>query len=297
MTDQAQKLRELVREREQASPRDRRDGGETFRRANVITVTSGKGGVGKSNIAVNLGIDLASQGYRVAVVDMDLGLANVNVITDASPRWNLLDVFEGRREMPEVLEEGPGGIQIIAGASGEEQLANQRPEDCRRVLGKLSQLDELVDYLMVDTSAGLSDQVLQFITAADQTLLVTTPEPTAITDAYAIIKSGLRREPRPQFRLIINRAGTIMEAKKVGEKMKRVGEEFLNAPLEILGYVIEDDTVPRAVRRRRPFVLEFPDGDASHCVKHLTNRITGDGTLPEPGGARKFFSRLMGWLS
>lgn len=296
MNDQAKKLREMV-EKNQETVVKRPSGDPGLDRARVITITSGKGGVGKSNLAVNLGISLASRGHRVTVVDMDLGLANVNVITDSAPQFTLLDVFEGRRGMEEVMEEGPGGIQIIAGASGEEQLANLSRNDCRDILQKLGQLDEWMDFLVVDTSAGLSERVLQFVCAADDTLLVTTPEPTAITDAYAIMKAGIRRQPPPNFHLIINRASTIIEAKRVGEKMTQVGQEYLNVPLDILGFMVEDQTVARAVRKRRPFLLEYPNAKVSRCVEHLSERLIRDDCQLEPRGIQQFFSRVMGWFS
>lgn len=292
MSDQAQKLRSLMDEdtepkNEPASPPS------PTSRAEVIAVTSGKGGVGKSNLAVNLGITLSRKGYEVAVADMDLGLANVNVITGQSPDYTLLDVLKGRRSVNDILEEAPGEIYILAGASGEEELANLSEDDCRRFIQKLSRLDRMVDVLIVDTSAGLSSKVMQFVCAADRTILVTTPEPTAITDAYAVIKSGISYENHPDFNLVINRADSIMEGKKVAEKMKRVGEDFLNTPLRILGYMTEDESVIRAVRQRRPFVLEYPESRASQCISHIESRLMEDAPLQRNEGVEGFFSRIV----
>lgn len=298
MSDQAQKLRNMMSERSEVrNARNSNGAGEnSSSRAEVLTVTSGKGGVGKSNLAVNLGIALSESGYEVAVADMDLGLANVNVITNSTPDYNLLDVLKGRREISDVLQEAPGGISILSGASGEEELANLSGDQCRNFVDQLQELDRLVDILIVDTSAGLSERVMQFVNAADRTLLVTTPEPTAVTDAYAIIKSALRDPPRPSMNLVINRADSIMEGKNVAEKMKRVGEEFLDVPIRVLGYMTEDDAVTRAVRQRRPFYLEYPESRVAQCLNHIQSRLMEGTDLQEPGGVGNFFSKVTDWF-
>ncbi len=265
--------------------------------AEVIAVTSGKGGVGKSNVSVNLGIALAEEGKKVAVVDMDLGLANVNVITDVTPPHNLLHVFEGKKEISDIIVDGPGGIQVIAGASGEEDLANLSRHECNLFLEKLEQLDKLVDVIIVDTAAGISEIVMQFVCASDQNLLVTTPEPTAITDAYAVVKAALRREYKPGFNLVVNRAHSIKEGREVGEKMKRVSGDFLNFPLEVLGYVLEDRAVSNAVCSRAPFYLEYPDSRATGCINHIAGRLLGSKQRQQPRGIKGFFSRILNFTS
>jgi len=299
MSDQAQNLREMMSEDPRVAEKDNQGitvSSQAPSRAEVLTVTSGKGGVGKSTLAVNLGIALSQSGYDVAVADMDLGLANINVITDANPQYTLLDVFEGRRTVTEIMAEAPGGITILSGSSGERELANMTGEECQEFLDQLKALDRHVDILIVDTSAGLSERVMKFVNAADRTLLVTTPEPTAITDAYAIIKSTLQDPPQPSINLVVNRADSIMEGKKVAEKMKRVGEEFLNVPIKILGYMTEDDAVTRAVRQRSPFYLEFPESRVSQCISHIQNRLVDGGELQEPSGIKNFFSEISGWF-
>lgn len=297
MNDQAQKLRNMMSD--EINPKNT-NGDRTSQaerdHAEVITITSGKGGVGKSNLAVNLGIALADSGYDVAVADMDLGLANINVITGSSPSYTLFDVLKGRRRIRDILEDAPGGISILSGSSGEEELANLQGDQCKNFVEQLSELDNLVDVLLVDTSAGLSQRVMQFVKASDRTLLVTTPEPTAITDAYAIIKSALRKPPQPCMNLVINRADSIMEGKNVAEKMKRVGEDFLDLPIRILGYMTEDDAVTRAVRQRSPFYLEFPESRVSQCVSHIESRLMDGAELQQPGGVSNFFSKVTGWL-
>ncbi|MFB6345700.1 MAG: MinD/ParA family protein [bacterium] len=295
MSDQAQKLRSMMGSAVEAND-ERQSPPTPSSRAEVIAVTSGKGGVGKSNLAVNLGITLSQKGYEVAVADMDLGLANVNVITDKSPEYTLHDVLRGRRSVNDILEKGPGDISILAGASGEEDLANLSERECQEFIKTLSELDRMVDVLIVDTAAGMSSRVMQFVCAADRTILVTTPEPTAITDAYAVIKSGISYDNSPDFNLVINRAESIMEGKKVAEKMKRVGEDFLDAPLRILGYMTEDESVMRAVRKRRPFVLEYPQSRVTQCVDHIESRLMEDAELQDSHGVEGFFSRIVNWL-
>ncbi len=260
--------------------------------AEVIAVTSGKGGVGKSNVAVNLGMALAGNDQEVAVVDMDLGLANVNVITDVTPPYNLLHVFEGEKEITDIVEPAPGDIKVIAGASGEEDLANLSRGECNLFLKKLERLDELADVVIVDTAAGISKIVLQFVCAADKTLLVTTPEPTAITDAYAVVKAALQRNDNPEMNLVVNRAQSLVEARKIGDKMKRVSNDFLNFPLDVLGYVLEDNAVQRAVRSRSPFYLKYPNCKASGCVKQIARGLEGKQVEQKTRGIKGFFARL-----
>jgi flagellar biosynthesis protein FlhG len=305
MADQAQRLREIV-------AGSKSGGGEndldlSARRghedvlsspsARVLTVTSGKGGVGKSNVAVNLGISLAKQGQRVAVIDMDLGTANVNVITDVSPTHNLFDVFKKRKDLSEIVERGPEGVLIVAGASGKDELANLGEAECQRFLSQLSQLDEAVDVIIMDTAAGISRSVMHFVRGADQTLLVTTPEPTAITDAYALVKASVRRDPKPRFKLVVNRADSIMEARKVADKVERVGREFLDVSLDVLGYMVEDNAVRKAVRRRRPFLLDAPEARASQCVDHLSKRLMNPEEDLEPKGVKNLFQTMMDWVN
>jgi len=304
MPDQAQKLREMVTQQDTVdgsgsvdlSARRERKEWVDAPRAEVYTVTSGKGGVGKSNVAVNLGIALAQKGRKVAVVDMDLGLANVNVITGASPSYNLFDVFKGRKQLSEIVEKGPGGLLVVAGASGKNELANLDPSECEQFLNQLSQLDRAVDMIILDTAAGLSRSVLQFVRGADQTILVTTPEPTAITDAYALIKSAVNKQPKPRFQLVVNRANSIMEASKVSNKMSRVANEFLSVSIGVLGYMVEDEAVPRSVRKRRPFILDSPESTVSQCVSHLSERLLNPHTEVKPTGIQNFFQTVMGWM-
>lgn len=304
MPDQAQRLREIVtgskrktgRADVDLTARRRKKKTRSADHARVITVTSGKGGVGKSNVAVNLGIALAREDQRVAVVDMDLGLANVNVIANVDPSDNLFDVFQGRRDLADIVEVGPEGLLVVAGATGKDELANLDGEDCRQFLNQLSQLDQLVDIIIMDTAAGISRSVLKFVRSADETLLVTTPEPTAITDAYGLMKASIRRDPKPYLKLIVNRASSLMEAQKVGQKIQRVGREFLNARLDLLGYILEDSAVPRAVRRRRPFLIDAPDAKVSQCMKHLGKRLLDPERAAEPRGVRNFFESIMDWI-
>lgn len=305
MRDQAKRLREIVSGTggsEADNPVDlsaRRQNDDVLPspRARVLTVTSGKGGVGKSNVAVNLGISLAKQGKNVAVIDMDLGLANVNVITGVNPSHNLFDVFKDRQDLVDIVERGPEGVLIVAGASGKDELANLRGNECKQFLDQLAQLDDAVDIIIMDTAAGLSRSVMQFVRGADQTLLVTTPEPTAITDAYALVKASVRKDPKPRFKLVVNRASSIMEASKVADKMKRVGNEFLNVPLDVLGYMVEDPAVQKAVRRRRPFVLDAPDARATQCVTHLSKRLMDPDEDLQPRGVKNLFERMMVWMN
>ncbi len=265
------------------------------RRASVIAVTSGKGGVGKSNIAVNLAIQLASAQKKVVLLDADLGLANADVLCNVELKSNLAHVITRKKELHEVLVPAPGGFSLIGGASGLARMADLSDDDRQRLVDALGDLEHLADVILIDTGAGISPNVLSFTRAADHVLIVTTPEPTAITDAYAVVKVLSRDGGERRVSLLVNQVRSASEAKVVHGRIAQVAKQFLGVSVLDGGYVLADEVVPQAVRRRTPFVLGSPSSSASKCVAQLAMRLEQGvgGASAESAG---FFSRMGRWF-
>jgi flagellar biosynthesis protein FlhG len=290
--DQAAALRDLMR----PTPR------QPLRRTRVIAVASGKGGVGKTNLTVNLAIALARAGKRAVVLDGDLGLANVDVLLGIRPRYTLQHVVAGQRSLGEVLMPAPGGIWVVPGASGLEELADMSEEQRQCLISALAELDGRADVLLIDTAAGVSREVSAFLEAAPEVIVVTTPEPTAITDAYALIKvaSSARRDAapagRPTFRLVVNQANDVGEAVGVARKVQTVARQFLNVEVESLGYIPSDRSVPRSTRGQVPLLVAYPSSPAALRVVDLARRLTAAAGEPAAGdaGVAGFLRRMAG---
>ncbi len=289
MSDQAEKLRELVRRETKAptlpTPREGSGGGG----ARVIAVTSGKGGVGKTSLAVNLAISMVHGGQKVILIDTDLGLANVDVMMGIAPRYNLADVVAGRRGIAEVLTPGPGGLEVVPGASGMAELANLSEEKRGVLLGHLRELEDRADAIVIDTAAGVSENVVAFAAAADNVLVLATPEPTSVTDAYATIKLISRHNGHGTLGLVGNMVADRAEAVKIVQRIGSVASHFLKLQVDSVGYILADPSVPAAVRLRKPFVLQFPNSRASECVKTISRKMLEAEHVSRPLG---FFRRL-----
>ena len=284
------------------------------RRASVIAITSGKGGVGKSNVAVNLAITLSAAGKTVVLLDADLGLANADVLCNIDLPHNLSAVIARKKQMHEVMVKGPGGFSLVGGASGLARMADLTDADRQRIVRALAELESRADIILIDTGAGISPNVLSFTRAADHVLVVTTPEPTAITDAYAVIKV-LHKDatgPNPleavggpgnaagerRISLFVNQVRAPGEGRVVYDRIAKVARQFLNVSLYDAGHLVADDCVPAAVRSRTPFVLASPSSRASHCITQLAMRLeqgigVGNGA---PSGGEGFFNRMSRWF-
>jgi flagellar biosynthesis protein FlhG len=293
MEDQAEKLREMMRKKnasdQAAKPRD-------AKKARIITITSGKGGVGKTNVSVNMALAYARLGKKVVVMDADLGLANVNVMLGMIPKFNLYHVIRKQKTMREIMVDTEYGISIVAGASGFSKIANLNEEERQNFINELETLSN-ADIIIIDTSAGVSSNVLDFIAAADDAVIITTPEPTAITDAYGIIKIIATELDNLNMglKLVVNRAKSVADAKKVADRMTSIAGQFLNLKVEYLGFIYDDAMVSQAVLRQRPFMVLDPKCKASVCIQHIVGRM--EKTEPgEAGGGfgtmmRRFFNR------
>jgi flagellar biosynthesis protein FlhG len=276
--DQATRLRELVRRR----------------RRSVLTlaVTSGKGGVGKSNIAVNLSICLAAHGIRVTLIDVDMGLANADLLMSIQPRYTLSHVLAGVRSIDEVSMPGPGGIRFVPGASGMGEIADMTEFERQNLIAQFSKLETNTDIVLLDCGAGISRNVISFAMAADRVLVVTTPQPTAMTDAYAMIKSLHRERCRGQLCLLVNMAESRVDATATFDRIAGVAEKFLKYPIADHGYVLHDIAVEQAVRERCPFVVKYPGSNAGACVAAMANDLARSFVIPKRRG--NLFSRVAG---
>jgi flagellar biosynthesis protein FlhG len=252
VVDQAEALRGLAR---------------AERRATTIAITSGKGGVGKTNLAVNLGLALADRGLSVTLLDLDLGLANADLLLNLRTRRHLGHVVSGSARLEDIVQDGPAGLRLVPGASGLERLADLSEFERHKLLHDLQSLENDCDVMLMDLGAGVSRNVLAFASAADTTLVVATPEPTAIADAYATIKLLSRKHPVTDIELIVNQVNSRKEARATYERLAGVASKFLSLPVTYAGYVLCDDIVPEAVRLKRPFLLHSPRSNASACIR------------------------------
>jgi flagellar biosynthesis protein FlhG len=296
MEDQAEKLREIMRSRQKSDILDfpEPQAAPGSKKTRVICVASGKGGVGKTNMSINLAIAFAQAGRKVIVLDADLGLANVNVVLGVIPKYNLYHVIKKQKTMKEVIMDTNYGIQIVAGASGFSKIANLSEAERKNFIDELTELS-MADVIIIDASAGVGQNVLTFIEAADEAIIVTTPEPTAITDAYGIIKiiSTEIEDLDLGLKLIVNRARSVTEAKKVADRVINITSQFLNIKIDYLGFVYEDPIVPNAVRKQQPFLIMDPKNRASACITHLLGRLEKV-HYREGRGFGRFIKRLMG---
>jgi len=302
MMDQAERLRQIIDnlKQRQILGSEKAASNVAKKTAKVITVTSGKGGVGKTNVTVNLAIALSDMGNRVTILDADFGLANIDVLLGIIPKYTLLNVLHDDKNIFEVLSEGPRNIKFLSGGSGMEELVKLDSEQIEKFLSKISLLDRLSDVILIDTGAGLSDSVMSFVMAADEVILVTTPEPTSITDAYALIKMVANRDKNKKIRVIVNRAENENEAQDILNKLSLVTSRFLELKLEPLGYINFDDTVIKVVKMQKPFALSFPKCQASKQIKEIGSKIMEVETekvIGENTGIKGFVNRLVNLLN
>ncbi|TMA80414.1 MAG: MinD/ParA family protein [Deltaproteobacteria bacterium] len=260
----------------------------------TIAVASGKGGVGKTNIVANLAIALRRRGQRVIVVDADLGLANLDTLLGVNPRATLRHVLHGECPLRDVLVEGPAGIQIVPAASGFEELTQLTNAQRLLLLEQVDSLDGAFDVLLLDTGAGISSNVLFFAAAAHETMVVVTPEPTALTDAYALVKVLSTRYAEQRFAVVVNMARGEFEARRTFTHLSRVAERFLHVSLRWAGWVPFDAEVPEAVRRQRAVVELAPHAPVSRAFERLAQCVVdGPESVPPKGGLQFFFRRLL----
>ncbi|GGC75282.1 MinD/ParA family protein [Marinobacter halophilus] len=255
----------------------------------VIAVTGGKGGVGKSNVSVNLGIALAQKGRRVVLLDADLGLANIDVLLGITANRNIHDVLNGDCDLKDVLVNGPGGIKIVPASSGTQRMTQLSSMEHAGLINAFSELGDQIDVLIVDTAAGISEGVVSFLRASQELLLVVCDEPTSITDAYALIKLMNRDYGTDRFRILANQVRNEQEGRHLYEKLTRVTERFLDVALQYVGIVPYDEAVKKAVQRQRAVLEAYPRAKASLAIRALADKVDSWPLPSSPRGHLEFF--------
>ncbi|MBE0447941.1 MAG: MinD/ParA family protein [Actinobacteria bacterium] len=262
----------------------------------IIAVSSGKGGVGKSNLVINLGIALAMRGKKVMVLDADLGLANIDVLLGINPKYTLQHLVDGGKTMQEILINGPHSLKIVPGGSGIPELANLSDDKRQKLIENFVELDSEADLALIDTGAGISKNVIAFIIAAREAIIITTPEPTAITDAYGLIKVITQRDIDVDIKIVINMVSSEKEGREIAGRIVMATKQFLNKQIEILGYVTSDPLVNASVRKQEPLILGYPGARASKCIRQIAVNLDkidkDDVRVVKRNGFRGFLSRL-----
>lgn len=286
--DQAEQLRIIKANQQQSRPL-----------ARVITVTSGKGGVGKSNTSINLAIQFRKLGKRVIILDADFGLANIEIMFGAVPKHNLCDLIYQRKSITEIITWGPMEVGFISGGSGIAGMSNLSRDYLSYIIQNLSQLDAIADIIIVDTGAGISDAVLEFLVASGEILLVTTPEPTSITDSYSLLKA-LYRHPRfdentTKVKMVANRVAKESEGEILFNKLNAVVARYLKIPMTYLGSVPEDVQLARAVMQQMPVSIQNPGAKSTAAYEKIVQKLMGkeeEERQPRRGMAA-FFSHIL----
>lgn len=265
--DQAQNLRNVIKAHNIKSVENTK----------VITITSGKGGVGKSNMAVNLAVQFTKMGKKVIILDADFGLANVEVMFGTLPNYNLSDVIFKGKSIRDIITEGPMGIGFISGGSGVVGLNNLKSEQITFLVHNLTLLNDLCDILIIDTGAGVSDQVMEFVLASPEVVLISTPEPSSLTDSYSLMKAMYKSdryiEGGTNVHLVANKVTSESEGKAVYSKMLSVVQKFLGGKLDYLGYVPYDNFLEKSVRNQKVVSIEYPQSKAAKSFENLAYRL------------------------
>lgn len=261
------------------------------RRSNtrVIAITSGKGGVGKTNIVGNLGFALSQSGKKVLVLDADLGLGNIDVLLGLAPKYNLSHVISGEKSISEIIIKGPGNMNILPASSGIQELTKLTKEQRIQILTELDLLIDQVDILLIDTAAGISSNVMYFNVSAQEIMVVVTPEPTSITDAYALMKVLSLKYSEKHFKLLVNLASSEQDAQEVFRQLNLVADRFLDISIEYGGCVLFDKNITKCIRRQKIVSELYPDTHASKCYASLAKKICKSQPRHLPKGDTNFF--------
>lgn len=260
----------------------------------TYAVTSGKGGVGKTNLSANIAMALAAKGQRVVVFDGDIGLANLDVILGCRAEFTLQHVLSGEKRLRDVVQQGPGGIRFIAGGSGIETLVNLNGPVGEAFLTELYELERTTDVLIFDTGAGIDENVMTFLSSADEVLLIATPDPASMTDGYATAKAILQRKPDTSVRVIMNMVEDESQGRTTFAKLTSISQQFLGISLKYAGSVRNDPRAVTLIRQRKPFFLTEPGLAASQDVAQIAKVLMGEPLQIRPTHQIKFADRLRG---
>jgi len=286
MMDQAEQLRKLVNKQKINKSVSR-----------VITVTSGKGGVGKSTLTVNLAIQMSRLGKRVIILDADFGLANIEVMLGIRPQYNLADLMFRGMDLKDIITPGPENIGFISGGSGIQELSRLTREQVVYLVQKLYELDEMADIILIDTGAGIADTVIEFVSASAEVLIVATPEPTSITDAYALLKTLNRKsdfaKDNTVIKMVANRISGSSEGESLFSKLRIVVEKFLNIDLKYLGGIPQDSNCSKAIMQQTPMLTAYPTSASSKAIMEITGNLLDMPTGEDNKGISQLFNRWM----
>jgi len=286
MLDQAEALRKLINNEEQENKKTS---------TKLITVTSGKGGVGKSNFVVNLAIVLQNKGKRVLIFDADLGMGNDDVLMGLYPKHNIFDIIFTDLEIKDIIIEGTNGVGLIPAGSALSKAQDLEENDKKIFLEKLDTLDEY-DYILIDTGAGVNKDVLSFIAASEELIVITTPEPTSLTDGYSLIKAIDHYKLKTNAKIIVNKAFTKEEGEETYNRFNRAVGKFLKINIEYLGCILDDKKLVQSVRQQKPFVVLYPNCDASKDIENIAMKLIGQ-EMNTSNGAKGLFKRLFNVFS
>lgn len=275
MLDQAASLRERMLNMQSKFPASNKV-------SRVISVASGKGGVGKSNFCVNFALSLQKAGFKPIVVDTDIGFANIEVLLDVHPIQNMFDLLHGA-QIWDIVQTSPSGLPFLSAGSGLMDIHNLSDQDMEIIIGQMKRLSERFDVILLDSGAGMGIQLGHLVGASDELIMLTTPEPTAITDAYALMKMLRMKGQLPPVRLVVNRAPRVVDAKQTAEKLRLAASRFLELEMDVLGYILEDEAVVRAVMNQRPLLLDAPHSKASRCVTQIVENYLRFGQVQRSG--------------
>ncbi|MCG8539799.1 MAG: MinD/ParA family protein [Clostridia bacterium] len=291
MKDQAHNLRELIDSFKQSNNKIISMNKKTDDSTRVLAITSGKGGVGKTNFTINLGIALTNANKRVTIIDADLGLSNVDVVLGLISKFTLANVIRKEISILDVILKGPNNINIISGGSGILDLINLELSEIENLISNFYLLNQCSDYILIDTGAGINNSVMSFIEAANEVILIVTPEPTSITDAYALIKN-IKRDKK-SIKLVLNRIETSKEGHEVFNKINSATKRFLNFEVEKLGFIYEDPAVRKSVKEQKPFLLKFPNSVASKGIDSIAyNLLNNRNELKNFSNFKRFVNNL-----
>lgn len=255
----------------------------------VIAVTAGKGGVGKSNVSVNLAVALAQQNKSVMLLDADLGLANVDIMLGLHTKYNLSHVLQGVCHLSDIILQGPNGVRVIPASSGTEFMTQLTSAEHAGIIDAFNELTDDLDYMIIDTAAGISDTVLSFTRSSQELIVVVCDEPTSLTDAYALIKVMSKRYEWSNFHILANMVRQVKDGRELFNKLFRVSEQFLDVHLNYLGAIPFDEHVHKAVKKQKPVVIAYPESEAAVSLKELAENVENWPFKPVLGGNTSFF--------
>ncbi|MBN8434610.1 MinD/ParA family protein [Priestia flexa] len=240
--------------------------------AKTLAVISGKGGVGKSNFSLNFSLSLQEKGYRVLLFDMDIGMGNIDVLMGIASTYTIVDMLENKWPIQRVIKQGPKGLSYIAGGSGITSLFEWKQNDLHYLIDQFNSVSQDYDYLIFDMGAGMTEGVIAFLKAMDDMVLITTPEPTSITDCYAALKFLHLYDVNASFKMVVNKSLSIKEGVNTYERFNQAAKQFLKCSIELLGTIAEDRCVSHSVNSQVPFILQYPKGSASQGIKNIVNQ-------------------------